>query len=272
MAKIPQSPEELENHLEEQLEFLALSAESFDRGFRGEAKRIAVAVRTLFHHTKSSKSLIRQLDLQDKRLFDSADAYLPINRVAHTGLLLMRIHTGGGSTFLPLLDDGEKQWQPIDDWWNKIVLALPGGPTFSRRDLILAVANKDGGAHVDPKLDEDYARISRQDIGFYETGGGFPDVPLEDPHLFSVRQIGHEVLRSFVDDYEPPSLSDEEKTKQENPSMSGRGLSIPVQMPPPPKGQQFPPGTRRRSQPKVGRNDPCPCGSGRKFKKCCRNR
>ncbi len=24
-----------------------------------------------------------------------------------------------------------------------------------------------------------------------------------------------------------------------------------------------------RSAPKVGRNDPCPCGSGRKFKKCC---
>jgi preprotein translocase subunit SecA len=21
--------------------------------------------------------------------------------------------------------------------------------------------------------------------------------------------------------------------------------------------------------PKVGRNDPCPCGSGKKFKKCC---
>ena len=25
----------------------------------------------------------------------------------------------------------------------------------------------------------------------------------------------------------------------------------------------------RRSTPKVGRNDPCPCGSGRKYKKCC---
>jgi uncharacterized protein len=24
-----------------------------------------------------------------------------------------------------------------------------------------------------------------------------------------------------------------------------------------------------RSEPKVGRNDPCPCGSGKKFKKCC---
>jgi len=27
--------------------------------------------------------------------------------------------------------------------------------------------------------------------------------------------------------------------------------------------------TYRREEPKVGRNDPCPCGSGRKFKKCC---
>jgi preprotein translocase subunit SecA len=24
-----------------------------------------------------------------------------------------------------------------------------------------------------------------------------------------------------------------------------------------------------RSGPKVGRNDPCPCGSGKKFKQCC---
>jgi uncharacterized protein YecA (UPF0149 family) len=23
--------------------------------------------------------------------------------------------------------------------------------------------------------------------------------------------------------------------------------------------------------PKAGRNDPCPCGSGRKYKKCCLN-
>ncbi len=27
--------------------------------------------------------------------------------------------------------------------------------------------------------------------------------------------------------------------------------------------------TFRRDDPKVGRNDPCPCGSGKKFKKCC---
>ena len=27
--------------------------------------------------------------------------------------------------------------------------------------------------------------------------------------------------------------------------------------------------TVTRNQPKVGRNDPCPCGSGKKYKKCC---
>ncbi len=29
------------------------------------------------------------------------------------------------------------------------------------------------------------------------------------------------------------------------------------------------PQTLRHAEPKVGRNDPCPCGSGKKFKKCC---
>jgi uncharacterized protein YecA (UPF0149 family) len=24
-----------------------------------------------------------------------------------------------------------------------------------------------------------------------------------------------------------------------------------------------------RASPKIGRNDPCPCGSGKKYKKCC---
>jgi len=30
--------------------------------------------------------------------------------------------------------------------------------------------------------------------------------------------------------------------------------------------------TQNRSGPKVGRNDPCPCGSGKKFKRCCGGR
>ena len=36
------------------------------------------------------------------------------------------------------------------------------------------------------------------------------------------------------------------------------------------RGEDTPaPATIRREAAKVGRNDPCPCGSGKKYKKCC---
>ena len=34
-------------------------------------------------------------------------------------------------------------------------------------------------------------------------------------------------------------------------------------------GQLPKPVTQRNTTPKVGRNEPCPCGSGKKYKKCC---
>jgi uncharacterized protein YecA (UPF0149 family) len=40
------------------------------------------------------------------------------------------------------------------------------------------------------------------------------------------------------------------------------------------KEMNVPPTERQRAMMRVGRNDSCPCGSGKKFKKCClfRNR
>jgi preprotein translocase subunit SecA len=36
------------------------------------------------------------------------------------------------------------------------------------------------------------------------------------------------------------------------------------------RGEDTPaPATVKRDSAKVGRNDPCPCGSGKKYKKCC---
>jgi SEC-C motif-containing protein len=34
-------------------------------------------------------------------------------------------------------------------------------------------------------------------------------------------------------------------------------------------GEPVLPETRVNQSPKIGRNDPCPCGSGKKYKKCC---
>jgi hypothetical protein len=48
----------------------------------------------------------------------------------------------------------------------------------------------------------------------------------------------------------------------------GNLLSPPGNLVPPP-GNLVPPAGNVARRVKVGRNDPCPCGSGRKFKKCC---
>jgi len=50
--------------------------------------------------------------------------------------------------------------------------------------------------------------------------------------------------------------------------------AMPAGMDAPPPGMELPEAPKpiapiRNDGPKVGRNDPCPCGSGRKFKKCC---
>jgi preprotein translocase subunit SecA len=54
------------------------------------------------------------------------------------------------------------------------------------------------------------------------------------------------------------------------PTAAGRTATL-AQGPPRPSGP--PPGTPQRTvvraQPKIGRNEPCPCGSGKKYKKCC---
>ncbi len=56
-------------------------------------------------------------------------------------------------------------------------------------------------------------------------------------------------------------------------SIPGRAAPAPAEAGPAPEETkqevQLPKITIRRELPKVGRNDPCPCGSGKKFKNCC---
>ncbi len=52
----------------------------------------------------------------------------------------------------------------------------------------------------------------------------------------------------------------------DEPMMSGGDMSAQTQVP---ERERRKPETVRRDAPKVGRNDPCPCGSGKKYKHCC---
>lgn len=244
--RVPQSQQELDQHLSDHLSFLRSSGDAYDNGQDGEAKRLAVSIRVLLHDTANSASLLRQLDRLKGQFLSTAIPHDDRNLLTHGGLIMM-----GGGKYLPMLDDVPiKRWLSFQDWWNEIVFVDDRKERLSRKQLVLAVANQDGGAHVDPKLNETYARLSRHNsLGWVVTDGKNPR-PIPKPERAAVRQVAHEVLVSLVPDYK-------KKIDYKVDIISGGAMvhvgSVPAPMP---------------KQQKVGRNDPCPCGSGKKFKKC----
>jgi hypothetical protein len=272
MAKVPQTLADLKRHLSEQLRFLRRSADAFDKGDTAEAKRIANHIRTLVHKTHYSKSLLGLLGERNRLFYDTSIPDESGNLAPHLGLIVVSFGGSGNVCgYAPRLDDEVPnvlpRQVPLDIWWTTPILRSQAGHVFTRRDLVLSVANQDGGAHVDPSLSEQYGALSRTEgLGwkFQQVTGTPPDA--RGAELAAVRQIGHEVLKTFDPFYQCArqrpvgatiahmtlrEATPEEETEYERQQTSIRSKSIP------------------RLGSKVGRNQPCPCGSGKKYKRCC---
>lgn len=205
MAKVPQTRDELENHLKEQLAFLRASASSYDAGFKGEAKRLAVVARVLLHDTANSKSLLGQLALKAIPFCDTSYDFDP-DKYFHSfhGLAMMRVGTATGGEFIPRCAAPPKPppWEPLkwvrfEQWWGRVVIVDAQANQFTREGLVLALSNKEGGAHVDPQLDPAWAALTRQSSmalawGIAGKGGDFTGV-----EVASMRQIAHELIASL---------------------------------------------------------------------------
>lgn len=201
--RVPQTTGELQVHLQEQIGFLERSAQSFDDSFHDEAKRLAVTMRLLLHDTGHSRSLLSQLGIKGQRFCDTAFPFDPHNLAAYAGLASVKIGSGPTRHAAPLDGDDPSgfRWIDFDEWWNAVIFRYDGGRELTRRDLILAVANQDGGAHVDPALNADYARLSRENaLGRY-TADASGTIPLHGAELVSVRQVAHEVLKTLKPGY-----------------------------------------------------------------------
>lgn len=200
-----QTNKELKTHLKEQIEFLKRSSKSYDDGFKSEAKRLAVIIRVLLHDTGNSTSLLQQLDKKDILFYDTSLDYNPNNQLSTLGLIMTKMGPDGAE-YVPPLDFGppsrySKGKVEFDDWWNKIIFADQNNNTMTRKQLVLAVCNRDGGAHIDPKLNKAYADITRNNsLGFKYIKDGIEN-DVTDPELATVRQIAHEVLKSLEDEF-----------------------------------------------------------------------
>ena len=199
--KVNQSKDDYIKHLTEQYYFLKNSCDLFDKGFSGEAKRIATTIRVLVHDTYTSTSLLTQLNSKNIYYYNTAYPYCPLNMLAHLGLIGLTMSNDGGS-YYPFLDDTPGDigdvWITFNKWWTgNIVLSDTNQHKYTRKDLVLLGANKDGGAHIDPILDDKYVQLSRENaVGWtFETNG--IEAPLADPHLYSIRQIGHEMMKTI---------------------------------------------------------------------------
>jgi len=183
-------------------------------------------------------------------LFLDTASRRPPNLVSsYTGLAGV-VLAGGNPRFVPnyqVYNDHAKG-VPFDEWWTGVIIANLKGRVIIRSELIHSVADQDGGAHVDARLKDVYEELSRANSMGYEHAAGDESQPTLGVDFASARQIADEVLVTLGQT--PPRPSPVASTVVLHGStVTATPVCIPMV--------------------KVGRNDPCPCGSGRKFKKCC---
>lgn len=232
MPRVPQTADELDKHLAEQLGFLRASAVAYDGGQVTEAKRIAGTLRLLLHDTPRSESLFQHLGLKQLAFVDLGEVPNPKNLLPTAGLVILRA-AGPATQYLPrfaMLDATFATRRAFTDWWTRPVIVDDQRAAISREDLVLAMANTDGGVHVDRSIDRTYASLTRQNSAGWTMIGPDGDVPILGIEFASVRHIAWEV---------------EETLRVRTPAPLSQDQLV-----------------------GIGRNDPCPCRSGLKFKKC----
>lgn len=196
--RIQRPKDELKQELIDQLQLLKHSCKAFDNGLEVVAKHISLSLRVLLHHRGQSRSLLDQLGLRCGRYLSSAPPLNPANLLTESNLIVMHVGTTG-ARYLPLIAAGglptPLQPVPFSEWWNNPVLKDNHGRMFCRRELVLNVADTDGGAHVDPELDEAYMAISRKNsLGWVFSAADGDCAPSGRPELACMRQIAHELL------------------------------------------------------------------------------
>lgn len=198
MTKFKQTEEDFKNQLKDQIQLLLNACQSFDNGFKMEAKNIAIRLRILLWDKGRSTSLLTHLGKKNILFYDSThDEGLLTPFMSFIGIRT----TSEGIEYIPNLDSvpqliSNKKIN-FEEWWNQEILKGP----FTREDVVRAVCNKDGGAHVDLNLDGEYADLTRKNsIGIVYYNGDVEKTP-KGIELAVIRQIAYEVIRSLKDEF-----------------------------------------------------------------------
>jgi len=186
-------------YLKQQLSFLFRSCRIFDSGYYDEAVRMAVIFRVLFHDTPKSTSLLNHLNATNINIRSTCSIKEnetgPFDSFQGLGMHCFR---DGRLHFLPIIEASPSDiFLVAQDWWNQPIYKEGRNQLLRRKDVVLAAANKDGGAHIDYKLPKAYEALSRPGaLGhYYQQGTEAPEL-ITGAHRIYLRQMAFEVISS----------------------------------------------------------------------------
>ena len=185
-------------HLKKQLGFLERSCQLYDHGYIDEGVRIATVIRVLVHNTNASTSLLKHLNATTINMLSTTFEPSP-QTVSFIGMGMMKVG-GDESSYFPQLGNSPiNELIPLSKWWNQVVMVIGKEQRISRKEIVLAAANKDGGAHVDSKLTKNYEALSKDGAAGYfgnSSCGKQSEKAITNAHLVSLRQMAYEMFNS----------------------------------------------------------------------------
>lgn len=157
--------------LQDQYSRLKDALQGFYAGKDVQALNVAITIRVLLHASKSSKSLLSRLhiDYLNLPIYDKPPLGPKTVFAVRTPLVISGDGTKG--TARPQFDNGLYHLVPLSRWWNDDYQPL-GALRLSKKEIVLNVANKDGGAHIDSKLPDHHATLSEPPFYFAMDNGG----------------------------------------------------------------------------------------------------
>ncbi len=190
------SRDELVDKLRDQMGFLQRSADTFDAGIPSEALRLAVTLRVLLYDKPDAPSLLAQLGFKQSLRLVSTGAMPPARGGTFMGAVLAPLRMGPPGTKTEHVAMREQvaraAEQPFYIWWKAPIIGT-SGYVFTREDVVLALAHKEGGAHVSAKIATKYDHLRRLGIGGVCRDASGLIVDPGNPALPSCRQISFEV-------------------------------------------------------------------------------
>jgi hypothetical protein len=192
---------ELKDELEKQLRVLRVLCKSFDEDCEDVYVSIATSIRVLLHdgeRRSKSRALLTQLGCRRDMLFvDSCGEVNPHNLMTSHLLCAAQIGSPEGAKYVPLGSRVVKKVR-FPSWWNSNVIKDKVGNLFCRKDIVITVANQDGGAHVDTEILMSHKQLSKDNsLGWLWSSGNSRDNQMGNPIPACMRQIATEVIASI---------------------------------------------------------------------------